>query len=80
MKNQSDIVRYNWHLSTYSWLQVIAERRKILKETRTSTSDEVDHQKQVKPFLDYMLLESNFTDEEIENEVQTFMFAVSTRM
>lgn len=24
-----------------------------------------------------MLLESNFTEEEIENEVQTFMFAVS---
>lgn len=27
-----------------------------------------------------MLVESNFTDEEIENEVQTFMFAVSNNL
>lgn len=30
-------------------------------------------------FLDYLLIESNFSNEEIENEVQTFMFAVSTK-
>ncbi len=27
-------------------------------------------------FLDFLLTKSNFTDEEIEDEVQTFMFAV----
>lgn len=38
---------------------------------------EISEKKKIKPFLDFMLSESNFTNEEIENEVQTFMFAVS---
>ncbi len=37
----------------------------------------VSEEKDGKIFLDFMLTESDFTDEEIENEVQTFMFAVS---
>lgn len=32
--------------------------------------------KKLKPFLDILLTESNFTDEEIRDEVQNFMFAV----
>lgn len=32
--------------------------------------------KKPKPFLDFILAESNFTNEEIEDEVQTIMFAV----
>lgn len=32
--------------------------------------------KKPKPFLDILLTESNFTDEEIQDEVHTFMFAV----
>lgn len=43
-------------------------------------SENVDGRKRVKPFLDSMLLESNFTDEEIEDEVQNFMFAVRSDM
>ncbi|XKL62379.1 hypothetical protein PGB90_002212 [Kerria lacca] len=59
--------------------KVIVERRKILQnqiqENSTDVSNVNNGRKQGKQFLDMMLTESDFTNEEIENEVQTFMFA-----
>uniref|UniRef100_A0AAT9UTP0 Cytochrome P450 4NU1 short isoform n=1 Tax=Maconellicoccus hirsutus TaxID=177089 RepID=A0AAT9UTP0_MACHI len=51
---------------------VITSRRKELleKTTPTPTSETKN-----KPFLDFLLTESNFTDDEIHSEVKSFMFA-----
>ena len=48
-----------------------------MQTTEYSIDENFSSRKQVKPFLDCMLLEGSFTDEEIEDEVQNFMFAVS---
>ncbi|XP_065214567.1 cytochrome P450 4C1-like [Planococcus citri] len=52
-------------------VNVITSRRKELIEKSDAEITEIKN----KPFLDFLLTESNFTDEEIHAEVKSFMFA-----
>lgn len=58
---------------------VIASKRKELddsvSENSLSDADKSKNKKQRIPFLNWMLTESNFTDEEIHSEVMSFLFA-----
>lgn len=58
--------------------KVIQQRKKLLQENHKVLDEEEidDHgRKKLKPFLDFILTQGNFNDNEIENEVQAFMFA-----
>nr|QTC11271.1 cytochrome P450 4NV1 [Phenacoccus solenopsis] len=56
----------------------VIKRRKSLLENRLENLEETEDgegRKQMRPFLDFVLTQGSFNDREIENEVQTFMFA-----
>ncbi|XP_065226295.1 cytochrome P450 4C1-like isoform X2 [Planococcus citri] len=57
--------------------KVIHERRKLLQENHKVFDEEEndDGRRKLQPFLDFMLTQATFSDDDIENEVQTFMFA-----
>ncbi|XP_065214565.1 cytochrome P450 4C1-like isoform X2 [Planococcus citri] len=64
------------HVTKCFVLKVISERRKALQEHgEISSMEEQEGRKQAQPFLDFLLTKSSFSEAEIENEVQTFMFA-----
>ncbi|XKL61636.1 hypothetical protein PGB90_001469 [Kerria lacca] len=52
--------------------KITLEKEKIYKPQE---NNDENSRKKPKPFLDILLTESNFTDEEIQDEVHTFMFA-----
>ncbi|KAK7603318.1 hypothetical protein V9T40_003317 [Parthenolecanium corni] len=56
-------------------LKVITDRKEMLTSKNSLNDQTDDGTKKPKPFLDFILAESNFTNEEIEDEVQTIMFA-----
>ncbi|KAK7603328.1 hypothetical protein V9T40_003327 [Parthenolecanium corni] len=53
--------------------KIIMDRRRFLKDKMTDNHSEGVEKNKI--FLDFMLTQGDFTDEEIENEVETFMFA-----
>ncbi|XP_065214566.1 cytochrome P450 4C1-like [Planococcus citri] len=57
--------------------KVIQQRKKLLRENHEVFDEEKNDngRKKLKPFLDFILTQGNFSDNEIENEVQAFMFA-----
>nr|QTC11274.1 cytochrome P450 4NU1 [Phenacoccus solenopsis] len=59
------------HIMENITTKVITSRRQELLEKNVSSNCEFKN----KPFLDFLLTESQFTDDEIQDEVKSFMFA-----
>ncbi|XKL62370.1 hypothetical protein PGB90_002203 [Kerria lacca] len=55
--------------------KVIIERKSVLEKSLDKNQITRSKKPQPQPFLDFLLKESNFTDKEIDDEVQNFMFA-----
>lgn len=60
--------------------KVIQQRRKEMGNINTETGVDEYGIKKKKVFLDILLENKNLTDEEIREEVDTFMFAVSLKL